>query len=218
MNSKRLYFILLGVIVLLFVGLAAGAYGANKLLGQQANKLSALKAKSLALAQEQISLNKAKKDIAKYTDLEKIAQSVVPEDKNQAEAVREIVNIANTNSVTLGGITFPASTLGAGLVSNGTGVAAGAASPSKSPAGSNSKVGALSQLQPVISIPGVYQLPITVTGDSNNQVQYSKFINFLGDLEHNRRTAQVNTITIQPDKKNPDYLTFSLSLSEYIKP
>ena len=113
MNSaKRLHFILIGLIGLLLLGLLAGTYGTNKLLTSQATKLTTLKAKDQALTQEQTSFTKAKKEIKKYADLHKITQSVVPEDKNQAEAVREIVNIAATNNVVLSAVTFPASTLG----------------------------------------------------------------------------------------------------------
>lgn len=213
MNSKRLFFVLLGVIALLFIALVAGVYGINNLLGQQANKLTALKANSLALDQEQVSLAKAKKDIKKYADLEKIAKSVVPEDKSQAEAVREIANIAETNGVVLGGISFPPSSLSGGIASTGA-----AAAGSAGAAAGTSKTSALSQLQRIPSIPGVYQLLITVTSDSSRLVQYDKFIGFLGDLERNRRTAQVSSITLTPDKVDPNSLAFSLTLSEYIKP
>jgi hypothetical protein len=217
MNSKRFHIILMAVLALLFIGLVGGAYGINTVLTSQANKLTALKAKSLALNQEQLSLDKAKKDIQTYSSLDKIARSVVPQDKNQAEAVREIVNIAAANNVSLAAINFPASTLGA--LPAGTAAAstkAGTASPAA--ASGNSKTNSLSQLLPVKNIPGIYQLPITVKGDPNQPVQYEAFVNFLSDLEHNRRTAQVESIAIQPDATNSDYLTFTLNLSEYIKP
>jgi hypothetical protein len=210
MTSKRFYFISLGIIGLLFVGLLAGTYEANKVLTSKASKLTALKAKSAALSQEQLTLTQSKQDIKKYADLQQIAKSIVPEDKNQAEAVREIVNIASDNDVSLSSITFPASTLGTS--------ATGAPTTTPTTPNPNSKASTLSQLQAVKGIPGVYELPITVTGDPNEPVQYSKFISFLSALEHNRRTAQVSNITIEPDAKNSNYLSFTLSLSEYIKP
>lgn len=217
MNSKRLYFVLLGVIGLLCIGLLAGAYGANSLLASQANKLTALKAKSLAAAQEQHSLIKAKKDIQKYGDLEKIAQTVVPQDKNQAEAVREIVNIAASSGVSLAAINFPSSTLGTTVIGSGAG-ATTPAPTAAAPAAGSAKTAGLSQLQPVKNIPGVYQLLITVEGDTTHPVPYNKLISFLSDLEHNRRTAQVSTINLQPTAGDRSQLTFTLSLSEYIKP
>lgn len=206
MTSKRLRWLLLGLISLLFIGLVAGTYQANSLFKSRASKLVSLKAKSLALASEQQSLVQAKKDIATYSDLMKIAKSVVPQDKDQAQAVREIVNIAASYGVSLATISFPASTLGSS--------SAAPASASASSATSTS----LSQLLAVKNIPGVYQLQITVVGDSTKPVAYDKFISFLSALEHNRRTAQVVTIAIQPNVLNRSLLTFSLTLNEYIKP
>lgn len=210
MNSKRFFFVMLAGVVLLSVGLVAGTYGANKLLTTQANTLTALKAKSQALSQEQASIAKSKKDLEKYAELDKIARAVVPEDKDQAEAVREIVKIANANGVSLASISFPASTLG----NTSTGAATGTGSSVKvSPS-----TGALSQLTAVKNIPGVYQLQITVQSDSAKPVSYSSFINFLSALEHNRRTAQVSTISIQPNANNHNLLGFNLTLNGYIKP
>jgi len=207
MTSKRLRLIMLGIVGLLFIGLIAGTYEADKLLQSEASKLTTLKAKTQALASEQQGLIKAKKDIKTYADLETIAKSVVPQDKDQAEAVREIVNIAAANSVSLATISFSASSLGStaqGTVSTTT--------------ASDKSTTSLSQLIPVKNIPGVYQLQISVVGDPNKSVAYDKFIAFLSALEHNRRTAQVSTISIQPNLANRNLLTFSLNLNEYIKP
>ena len=218
MTSKRLYFLLIGIIGLLFLGLVAGTYGANNLLSTEAGKLTILKAKSAALSQEQLTLNKAKDDLTKYASLEVVAKSVVPQDKDQAEAVREIVNIAAQYGVSLSAISFPASTLGS--TAAGTPIPASATPTTKtpSPTTKSSSAGSLSQLQPVKNITGVYQLPITVVGDTNKPVAYDKFISFLSALEHNRRTAQVSTITLEPSTANRNLLSFTLGLNEYIKP
>jgi hypothetical protein len=218
MNSKRLYLVLIGVIGLLFVAMLAGVYGANSLLSSRALKLTDLKAKSMALDRERISLIKAKQDVKKYSELHTITQSVVPEDKNQAEAVREIVKIAAANNISLAAINFPASSLG--NITAATTTPAPAVAPPSTAASSaaSAKASALSQLLAVKNIPGVYQLIITVQGEPTHPVPYNKFISFLSDLEHNRRTAQVSTITIQPDPNNQNLLTFTLGLNEYIKP
>lgn len=212
MNSKRLHLILLVTIALVCVGLIASTVQINKMLGAEAKTLVGLKAKSQALAQEQVRLQQSKRQIQDYTELEKITKAIVPEDKSQAETVREIVNIAAANGVKLGSITFPASTLGSNVKPATPG-----STPSPAPTGGG-KSAALSQLQAVPSIPGVYLMPITITSDTNSPVSYNRFLEFLIDLENNRRTAQVSTITLQPDSKNPNVLTFSLSLNKYIKP
>jgi hypothetical protein len=220
MNGKRVYYLMLGLIAVLVVGLFAGAYETNTLLGSQAVSLTKLKAKSKALDKEQQSLVSAKRQIKANADFNAIATSIVPQDKDQAEAVREIVNIAGKNGVALGSITFPASTLGATIAPVAGASGATAAAPAKpfANSGSNSKSSALSQLQPVKNIPGVYDLQIMVSGDPSQSVDYNQFIAFIADLEHNRRTAQVSAITLSPDPKNAKNLTFSLTLDEYIKP
>jgi hypothetical protein len=212
MNSKRLYFIFLGTICLLVIGLIAGAYGTNSLLTGKANTLLGLKAKSTALDKQQQSLIKAKRDIASYADLEKITKSVVPQEKNQAAAVREIVNIAANRKITLTSFSFPGSTLGNGVV-----VPGGAATATPS-GGAGSKSGTLSQLTPVKNIPGVYQFIITVQNDSTHEISYDQFVSFLSDLEHNRHTAQVSTISLTPDTRDRNSIQFNLSLVEYVKP
>jgi hypothetical protein len=213
MNSKRVFFILSGLIVLLFAGLIGATLSVNKVLSKQGSDLVTTKAVSAALSQEQVSLVKAKKDIKKYSPLDKIVRSVVPEDKDQAEAVRELVKIADTYNVTLSSISFPASTLGSGPAGTASASAATTSTPS-----ANSKTSALSQLTQVKSIPGVYLLQITVKGDPLHPVRYDRFVSFLQALENNRRTAQVSSISITPSIQDRNYLSFSLILNTYIKP
>ncbi len=196
MNSKRLYWLQIGILCVLVIGLISSAYGFNKILTNQGTKVTGLKAKSLALSEELGILAKAKKDLIAYAPLEKIAKAVVPQDKNQAEAVREIVNIAEANNVSLSAINFPSSNLGNSLSSKDS----------------------TSQLTVVPNIAGVYQLTITIIGDTNKPVQYNKFLSFLSALERNRRTAQVSTMTIQPSTTDKNLLSFTLTLNEYIKP
>ena len=217
MTSKRMHLVLLASLALLFVGLIAGTVQINSLLTKKAAKLTELKAKNMALSEEQTVLKKSKREIAKYAELHKITRTIVPEDKNQAEAVREIVKIAGENGVSLASITFPASTLGTTLAKPGAGAAA-PATTAPPPAAANSKTNALSQLEAVKNIPGVYSLLITITSDPSQPVPYNRFIDFLSDLEHNRRTAQVNTINIEPDPENRNQLSFTLTLNGYIKP
>lgn len=207
MSSKRTYFLLIATIGLLFLGLIVGAYATNKVFTAKADKLLELKAKNQALSEEKIGLAKAKRDLEKYAELQKITKQIVPADKNQAAAVREIVNIAAANNVSLSAINFPASTLG------GTPNAIGSRTTA-TPVVSNK----LTQVEPVKNIPGVYVLPITVQGNPDTPVEYSRFISFLRALERNRRTAQVSSISLEPYKDNPGLLTFTLTLNEYIKP
>ena len=216
MTSKRLHLLLLGIIALLFVALVGGTYLLNASLTKKADRLTNLKAQTMALQQEQVGLKKAKKQVAAYADLEKVTKAIVPEDKSQAEAVREIVKIASANKITLSSITFPASTLGNSPAVKAGGTSAKPAAPA--PVNQNSASNKFSQLQPVPNIPGVYLLEITLQSDEKRPVTYNQFISFLDGLEKNRRTSQVNGITIAPDSKNRSLLNFTLTINGYIKP
>lgn len=199
MDSKKLYFGLIGLLVILGVGLILGAKEADSMLGGQSNKLVALKASDLATGAQETQLLQDKKDIAKYSDLNTIAKSVVPQDKDQAAAVREISDIAAASGIPqLSSVTFAPSTLG------GT-------TAVKTPNG-------LTQVTPVKDIPGVYDLEITITQASTSYVSYDSFISFLKGLEQNRRTAEVTSINILPNQKDASQVSFTLVVDEYIKP
>ena len=195
MNSKKLYYLMLSLVGLMIVGLIGSAYGVDKLLTAESQQLVAARLKVATLDRAQQDLYKAKQDIKKYQELANIARSVVPQDKDQAQTINQVVAIAQANGITLSSISFPTSSLGA--VKGGT---------------------SLSQLTPVKDIKGVYNLQLTVQTDASKPVPYAKFISFLDALEHNRRTALVQSVTIQPNTKDRSTLSFSLVLDEYIKP
>lgn len=210
MNSKRMYFVLLGLVGLFLVGLVGGTLGVNKLLQAKSKELVNLKLQSQVVASQQISLVNAKKQVAKYAPLEQIAKTVVPQDKDQAEAVLEITKLAKESGISqLTSVTFPQSTLGGPAGTTQTTTPAPAANSSKN---------ALTQLTPVKGISGVYQLQITIQQSSDNAIGYNQFITFLSKLEQNRRTAQVSSITLLPDSKNPSLVAFTLVINEFIKP
>jgi len=199
MKAKQFYFVLIGLFTLIVIGFGGLAYGTDTLLSGQANKLSKLRADSNVADSQQTTLAKNKQDIAKYGELNTIAETIVPQDKDQAEAVREIANLAAQSGIPkLSSITFPSSTLGAvsGLKSNPN----------------------LTQLLPVKGMPGVYELQITVSQESTALVPYSSFTSFLQKLEQNRRTAQVSSITVQPNATSPNQVSFTLVINEFIKP
>lgn len=214
MNAKRTYFLLLGILTLSIVGLFGGAYEVNGLLSTQATKLADLKSQEQTLQQQQVGLKKAKNDIATYGELSQLTKQIVPQDKDQAQTVREIVNIAATAGVRITTIAFPQSTLGA----TATPSAGAATSQTTTPSAAISSKSPLSQLVTVPNIPGVYLLQITVANDPDTLVTYPQLYNFLSGLENNRRTAQVSNIVISPDATNRGFLEFSLTLNEYIKP
>lgn len=204
-NSQLVYYLLIICAICLVIASLAGADITINLLNGQANKLVSLKANEQALATEQTNLIVAKKEVSKYASLEKIAEAIVPQHKDQAQAVRQIVNFAQESGITLNSITFPDSSLGI----------------------TSSSQLSLSQLTPVKGIPRVYTLPIQVAvTDASNAVSYASFYNFLTKLEQNRLTSEITGLNIQPLANvnsqpvatSSNLITFSLTINEYIKP
>ncbi len=135
---------------------------------------------------------------------------MVPQDKDQAEAVRELVKIAADNGVKLASISFPASTLGT--------IAPKAVVTEENKDTPKVTTPPLTQVQPVEGIPGVYTLQINIQQDTTSPITYDKFIGFLSSLEQNRRTSQVTNVTVCLNTQDRTKLTFSLTGNAYIKP
>lgn len=205
MNSKRLFYGLVGALMIAAALFAGSVYLGWKHLDKQTSKLSDLKVEASVLQDTQRSLAKAKKDIVTYSDIEQVTKTVIPQEKDQARTVREIVKIAADNNIQIASIGFPASTLGTKPVAGAGGGAAATAT------------GVTTQTQKVDGISNVERLEMIVTSESARPVLYTDFISFLSDLEKNRRTAQVSNINIQPVANNRNRLSFSITLNVYIE-
>jgi hypothetical protein len=218
MNSKKIFFVMCAVFLLL-VGLAIAilAYGDIQ-VGKQAKKLLDLRLESRLLDEQQTALIQAQKDIDQYQDLEKTAKAVVPQDKDQARAVREIIRIAGESDITIGSISFPTSSLGSRPTSTAP-TSSGANTGESAPAAATAPV-PISQAIPVEGIPGVYALEMNIVPDGNHPVSYYSFLNFLKRLENNRRTAQVTSVKITPldEDQTSSYITFTLTIDIFVKP
>ena len=222
MNSKKLFWGLCGSLGLLIVLLFGSVYEISGLLKTKSTQLAANKAQSAQLSAQLVNVARTKHDITKYAPLSAITSSLVPQDKDQAEAVREISAIAAANGVPLTTFTFSSSSLGATSIAPAAGAVAPAPTATNSAAAAaaaaNSPKAKLSQLTPVSSIPGVYDLQIIIGNNANNTVSFNQLDAFLKGLENNRRTAEVSSLSIQPQSSSPNQYVFNLTVNDYIKP
>ncbi len=198
MTPKRLYLIMLIVTACAALGVVGASIVGIGILGKQADSLMEAKLQNSVLDEQQVSLTSAKKAIQTYSELNTIAQAVVPQDKDQAKTVRNINDIAKGLGIRLSAINFPPSSLGQAVKS------------------STKKTGE-TQVTAVKGIKGLFEMQITIQSDTEAPITYDKFIEFLARMENNRRTAQVSNITILPNSDGSK-LTFNLVLSTYIKP
>lgn len=212
MNSKKVYFGMIGLIGILCISAIAAIVLGNSMLKSKSDKLVELKLENRVLEEQQTSLIRANKDIESYSELENITKSIVPQDKDQAKTVREIVKIAEESGIGIANLSFPSSNLGTATPkakTNTEGSDAAPAAPAAPP---------ITQVKAVEGIPGVYRMEITLQSDTNRPISYSNLIDFLGKLEQNRRTAQVAQINITPKASSPGELTFTLVINVFIKP
>ncbi len=225
MGSKKVFWGMIVVLVLLScLAVFVLIYG-DIFVGKQAKKLVELRLENRLLDEQQAALIQANKDIVKYKDLEDTAKAVVPQDKDQARAVREIIRLAADSGIKISSVSFPTSSLGAkpsaasntSSSSTSSAVTGETTSPSSSSAQTSSPV---SQAKPVEGVPGVYSLEMTIVPDSDTPISYYDFLSFLTKLENNRRTAQVTSVTISPidDDSSTSYISFSLTLNIFVKP
>lgn len=210
---------MLGVVGLLALGTVASVVVGNMYLEKQASKLNELKVEDRVLEEQQTALKQAKKDLEKYAELEKVAKTIVPQDKDQAKAVLEIIEIAKASGISIKSISFPTSNLGskpAAPQSNTNSAEGGESKPAQE------KTAPISQAKPVEGITGVYSLEMNIVpeGDAASPISYYQFLDFLGRLENNRRTAQVTQIKVVPQGKSKDssFVTFTLTINIFVKP
>jgi hypothetical protein len=207
MNAKQVFYVMIASIVgVCTLGIAAIVMG-NSILSAHSSHLESLRLDSQVLNAQQTSLSEAKKEVQKNADLNNIAKTIVPQEKDQALTVREITDLANKNNILITSITFPASNLGLG-----TSTVPGSSSTSTTPMVHLPP----SQLLPAPGLSGFYIMPITIQSSTNDPITYNQFIAFLQGLEQNRHTAIVSQVSVTPslDQK----LSFTLMINIYIKP
>lgn len=214
MTQKRLFIILAILCFVTFIGIGGLYYFGDMMLRKQTKTLLDKKIDIAALEEEEKSLAQAKKDIEKYKNINEISKAIVPQDKDQAKTVRDILSNAAKSQTPVQSIVFNASTLGQKTPTttgqNGTSGTA-TTTPTKTPP-------PITQVKPVDGIPGVYSMEITLSNTKETATNYASIINFLRNLENSRRTAHIANITLTPDKQNPNIITYAITLKVYIKP
>jgi len=216
MDSKRFRLVLVGILVFLILVFVVICVFGLSLLKSESDKMVDSKLKNETADAQLASLEASKKTIAEYSYFKSIASSVIPNDKDQAEAVLEIFQIAQQAGIALQSVSFPASSLG---------LQGSSAAPPATGDSSATVSKTISQAKPVSGIPGLYSVQLTITPATGSQVSddqrvtYAKMLSFLKGIESNRRTAQITQVNIQPsDSGSNDEIDFTLTVNIFIKP
>lgn len=210
MKPKKFFFIMVGLFSLSLIGGGAMLYLANNVLEKRSGSVVELKLGSAEIEAQLSAYQAAKKDVEKYSYLNDIISSALPQDKDQARTVREIFLLAQQAGIIIKSVQFPSSTLGAVTAAPAAGTTTTA-----TPA-------AITQAKPVTGLNGVYSIETVVTpyaDDKINIVTYDQLISFLKKIESNRRAMQVSSIQLNPlGQSSSDSISFTVTLNIFIKP
>ncbi|MBI2592107.1 hypothetical protein HYW36_01385 [Candidatus Saccharibacteria bacterium] len=212
---RLVWFGLLAPAVLLFFVVAIGGL---LVVAAKSQQLVDLKSRSKTADDQLASLAQAKKQVNQYAYFNDVAKTVLPSDKDQAQAVLDIIKLADLSGISIASITFPGSSLGSKPTSDST---------SSKDAAATSGQNAISQAKPVEGIAGLYSLELNITPQSGSglpddrRATYPKFLDFLNRIEQNRRTAQITKVSVQPQatESGPSpFINFSITINIFMKP
>jgi Tfp pilus assembly protein PilO len=192
MNAKKLYYILI-VLILLSTGAIFGAfYWGKGQLEQNATTVSDLIAEKDAQNENIIILQQAESRSEQVDEVNTLLDRLLPPTKDQETLVLDIIYTATAES----GI--PLESITAFSFS-------GSGDPD-----------ALSGTAPYKEIAGVLEYPFRV---DLKDISYDAFLKLLEEIESNGRIIQVATVQITPDKEAAGKLSsVSLSMKAYVKP
>ncbi len=199
MKSKRLFWILIALNVLMVVGII-GTFSF-------ASKIAKTKSAAIAVKKAQISNNEKSLDnfqtlehaLNQNKEVEDIAAKVLPQDKEQSVVIKEINKFATAADINLDDLTFVA---GSGPTTTKTST-------------------------PTLTTPsglkGVYVLKVQITGKNTS---INNMLDFMKLIEDNRRRMQVTSISIKPNLvpakdsqgKIIDVQNYVLGIDIYLKP
>ncbi len=190
-SSKQAFYGFCGGIVIAFITTGLLTYWANGQLDLRKSQINQKKTESQELDNK---INRAKslrEELLRLQDINQTSTEVLPNIKSQENIIGELISIAAKRGLSLESIAFSG--------------------------GGDSKAGAnpeTSQSIAVKEVPGVFGLSIqtSITTDYENVLQ------FLEDLENNKRQFEVTEISITPDPVDTSLFTTQLSLVTYIQP
>jgi len=221
MTARQRRLIMLGGLAFLGLLFVIIAFIGLSNLSSKSQHLVDLKVEDNKLEAQLNNLAEAKKEISQYNYFRAIVRSVIPNDKDQVQAVADVLQFASQSGNTIQGITFPPSTLRSKLPAVGGTSGSSATAPGAAHT-------AITQAKPVAGIPGLYSVELTITHTADastpaaGQSTYPELLDFLNRIEQNRRTAQISQVNITPILDNngtpTPYINFVIITNIFMKP
>lgn len=186
MSTKKSFYLLLVCLVLVLGGIGYTLYWANSQLESRSEVIQQKRAESDDLENKIANASTLKEELETVSDIIDATNGILPDTKSQENIVGELVQIANNRGLQLNSISFRGS--------------------------SDTENPETSQTEKVDGVSGVFSIPIQTSIETN----YENVLQFLEDLENNKRQFEVTDLSISP-KENGDFAA-SLSIVTYVKP
>lgn len=223
MNAKRFFYVLIGIIGLLVVVCAGLVVGGNQLMAKTSQKLIEAKLNN-SLADVKIGeYLKAKTYMNQNQDVRPIVDNMIPKNKDQDTATKELYKIADSAGVAITSIQYPSSNLGLKAAASASSTATSDKTSGASTTPTTPAVAPLSQAKAADGLPGVQgidvELRLTAT-DTKSPITYDSLIKFLKLVELNRRSMQIKKVFVQPDKPGNGLVKLSpqITITIFVKP
>jgi hypothetical protein len=232
MNIQKVHKIFLLIFVASIVASAFIVRTAANWLTQSSSELNSIRGELSDLSTKLENIDRQKKVLATQASSVSTLSFVLPKEKDQARALKEIEAIANQANVTIESVGFPSSTLGSAQTvapkttadttapSTTSGTSTGAtATPTPS---KPTKV--VSQATPLKDIPGVQSIELSIGAINSKDtsikgVRYDEMLSLLKLIERNRRTMQIRSIGIgQTETAAGKTYSLTLSIVIFIQP
>lgn len=187
LTSQNAFYLLLAVLIISIVAVIFMLKWANGQLEAKSNAIAEKREQSAMLERQTEQARLYKTELEELGDLTEVVDTILPESKSQENVVGELVDIAAKRGLKLENIAFAGS--------------------------ADEKNPETSQTEKVKELPGVFALKVETQIVTN----YENVLQFLEDLENNRRQFEVTSLAIEPKEDGVNF-TASLSISTYIKP
>lgn len=201
MNAKKLYYALISLTVMIIIATAGVLYVADSFLKKNSEKLTEYKKEEKQVQLDERVYLKATNDLKKFNQLglREVVNEALPKEKDQARAIKEIFQMAESSNINIDKIQFADSTLGEKPKN---------ATPSTTSGGNNQPASSsITQAKPIAGISGVQGIEMSVGISSINDkipIDYNRFIDFVNKITNSRRTMQITKLSIQPGLKKAE--------------
>lgn len=191
MTTKRVHYLLISLLILLFIVLLATLHFGISTMKKQSQKIIDAKL-NIAKAQKTESIYSSNKEL--YLSNQDLAQKIndfIPTDKEQDLIVAQLNSYASQSQLTISAVSFPNSTLDPSI---------------------KQKVRTdISQATPVNGLTGVYEIPIVVTVSNTNPetINTDNLLKLLDLIESSPRNMRITSISYDA-KSNEIQLNITL--------